>query len=135
MGGNLSHHAAAAIVVLMACGLAAVNAAADSIPHAPYGTLPDGRQVDVYTMQNANGVTVKFLSLGGCITEIDIPDRKGDAGNIVLGHDGLQGYNSNTGYFGAIVGRYANRVAKGSFSLNGQTYHLPINNGANSLHG
>jgi aldose 1-epimerase len=135
MGGNLSHHAAAAIVVLMACGLAAVNAAADSITHAPYGTLPDGRQVDVYTMQNANGVTVKFLSLGGCITEIDIPDRKGDAGNIVLGHDGLPGYNSNTGYFGAIVGRYANRIAKGSFSLNGQTYHLPINNGANSLHG
>jgi aldose 1-epimerase len=135
MGGNLSHHAAAAIVVLMACGLATVNAAADSIAHAPYGTLPDGRQVDLYTMQNANGVTVKFLSLGGCITEIDIPDRKGDAGNIVLGHDGLPGYNSNTGYFGAIVGRYANRIAKGSFSLNGQTYHLPINNGANSLHG
>ncbi|HET6235355.1 MAG TPA: aldose epimerase family protein [Acetobacteraceae bacterium] len=135
MGGKLSNHAVAALVVLMACGLAAVNAAVASITHAPYGTLPDGRQVDLYTMQNANGVTVKFLSLGGCITEIDIPDRKGDAGNIVLGHDGLQGYNSNTGYFGAIVGRYANRVAKGSFSLNGQTYHLPINNGANSLHG
>ncbi len=135
MGGKLSNHAVAALVVLMACGLGAVSAAAASITHAPYGTLPDGRQVDLYTMQNANGVTVKFLSLGGCITEIDIPDRKGDAGNIVLGHDGLQGYNSNTGYFGAIVGRYANRVAKGSFSLNGQTYHLPINNGANSLHG
>jgi aldose 1-epimerase len=135
MGGKLSNHAAATLVLLMACGLGVVNAAAASITHAPYGTLPDGRQVDLYTMQNANGVTVKFLSVGGCITEIDIPDRKGDAGNIVLGHDGLPGYNSNTGYFGAIVGRYANRIAKGSFSLNGQTYHLPINNGANSLHG
>jgi aldose 1-epimerase len=119
----------------MACALCVVNARAASITHAPYGTLPDGRQVDIYTMQNAHGLTVKFLSLGGYITEIDTQDRKGDAGNIVLSHEGIQGYNSNVGYFGAIVGRYANRIAKGSFSLNGQTYHLPINNGVNSLHG
>ncbi len=121
-----------AVMVGMFC---VVNARAGSITSAPYGTLPDGRQVDIYTMRNANGITVKFLSLGGCIAEIDIPDRNGDPGNIVLGHDSLQGYNSNVGYFGAIVGRFANRIAKGAFALDGQTYHLPINNGANSIHG
>jgi aldose 1-epimerase len=135
MREKLSTRAAAAIVVLAACALCVVDARADSITHAPYGTLPDGRQVDIYTMQNGHGLTVKFLSLGGCIAEIDVPDRKGDPGNIVLGHDGLKSYDSNIGYFGAIVGRYANRIAKGTFSLNGQTYHLPINNGPNSLHG
>jgi aldose 1-epimerase len=107
----------------------------DTNSHAFYGTLPDGRAVDIYTLRNANGVVVRFLSLGGCITEIDTPDRHGRLDNIVLGHDNLAGYNSNVGFFGAIVGRYANRIAKGSFDLNGQTYHLPINNGPNSLHG
>jgi len=111
------------------------SARADTSSHALYGTLPDGRAVDIYTLRNANGVVVRFLSLGGCITDINTPDRHGRLDNIVLGHDNLAGYNSNVGFFGAIVGRYANRIAKGSFTLNGQTYHLPINNGPNSLHG
>ncbi len=132
MGKRLLARTGASIVAL---GFAAAPAGAASITHANYGTLPDGKQVDIYTMQNDHGVTVKFLSLGGCITEIDTPDRQGHADNIVLGHDSLQGYDSNMGYFGAIVGRYANRIAKGTFTLSGQTYHLPINNGVNSLHG
>jgi aldose 1-epimerase len=115
--------------------LGMVNARAAGLTSAPYGKLPDGRAIDIYTMQNDHGMTVKFLSLGGCITEIDVPDRHGHPDNVVLGHDSLQGYNSNMGYFGAIVGRYANRIAKGMFTLNGVTYHLPINNGPNSLHG
>ncbi len=115
--------------------LGIVNARAAGIARAPYGTLPDGRAVDIYTMQNDHGMTVKFISLGGCITEIDVPDRHGHPDNVVLGHDSLQSYNSNVGYFGAIVGRYANRIANGTFTLNGTTYHLPINNGPNSLHG
>ena len=115
--------------------LGVANARAAGIVSAPYGTLPDGRAVEIYTMQNDHGMTVKFLSLGGCITEIDVPDRHGHADNVVLGHDGLSGYDSNVGYFGAIVGRYANRIANGTFTLNGVTYHLPINNGPNSLHG
>ncbi|MGH7152837.1 MAG: aldose epimerase family protein [Acetobacteraceae bacterium] len=110
-------------------------ARADGLSRAAFGRLPDGRQVDIYTMQNTHGMTVRFLSLGGCITEIDVPDRNGYLANVVLGHDSLQGYDSNHGYFGAIVGRYANRIAKGTFSLDGATYHLPINNGQNSLHG
>lgn len=78
---------------------------------------------------------MRFLSLGGTIIEIDTPDRRGHFDNIVLGHDNLAGYDSNAGYFGAIVGRYANRIGKGVFTLDGHTYHLPINNGVNSRHG
>jgi aldose 1-epimerase len=108
---------------------------ADTSSHALYSTLSDGRAVEMYTLRNASGIVLRFLSLGGCITEIDTPDRHGRLDNIVLGHHKLAGYDSNVGYFGAIVGRYANRIAKGSFTLNGHTYHLPINNGLNSLHG
>lgn len=112
-----------------------VAAPAEPLTHSVYGTLKDGRAVDIYTMRNAHGMTVRFLSLGGCITEIDVPDRTGHFANVVLGHADLAGYDSNQGYFGAIVGRYANRIAKGTFTLNGHTYHLPINNPPNSLHG
>jgi aldose 1-epimerase len=127
--------AALGIVVYAFATPASVPAHADTISHALYGTLPDGRAVDIYTLRNAGGIVVRFLSLGGCITEISTPDRHGHFDNIVLGHDNLAGYDSNVGYFGAIVGRYANRIAKGSFTLNGHAYHLPINNGPNSLHG
>lgn len=108
---------------------------AGELTHAAYGKLSEGSTVEQFTMTNTHGITVKFLSLGGCITDIDVPDRNGKPDNIVLGHRDLAGYDSNRGYFGAIVGRYANRIAKGTFTLDGQTYHLPINNGPNSLHG
>lgn len=127
---------AAALAALL--GAAAPQGAAKqagSITHAAYGTLPGGKAVDEYTMTNAHGLDVKFITLGGCITEIDVPDRGGNVGNIVLGYKDLAGYNSNKTYFGAIVGRYGNRIAKGTFTLDGKTYHLPINNGPNSLHG
>jgi aldose 1-epimerase len=123
------------IIGMAVFALGVANAGAAGIARASYGTLPDGGAVDIYTMQNDHGMTVKFLSLGGYITEIDVPDRYGRADDVVLSHANLQGYNSNVGYFGAIVGRYANRIAKGTFTLNGTTYHLPINNGPNSLHG
>lgn len=122
-------------VGMAAFALGVANAQAAGIVRAAYGTLPDGRTVDIYTMQNDHGTTVKFLSLGGYITEIDVPDRHGRSDDVVLSHSSLQGYDSNVGYFGAIVGRYANRIAKGTFTLNGTTYHLPLNNGPNSLHG
>ncbi|MGH7161575.1 MAG: hypothetical protein ACREFS_16040 [Acetobacteraceae bacterium] len=73
--------------------------------------------------------------LGGCITAIDVPDRHGRLANIVLGYHRLAGYDTNNTYFGGIIGRYAERIAKGTFTLDGKTYHLPINNGVNSLHG
>ncbi len=108
---------------------------ARSIASAPYGTLPDGQQVDIHTLRNDNGIIVKFLSYGGIITQIDTPDRSGRFANIVLGLRTLHEYQTHSPYFGAIIGRYANRIAKGQFTLDGRTYHLPINNGMNSLHG
>ncbi len=125
---------------LFVYGLAGMLAAimpaqADNLTSASFGKLPNGAEVTEYTMTNNHGITVKFLSLGGCITEMSVPDRDGHFANVVLGHHTLQGYDSNMGYFGSIVGRYANRIAKGTFTLDGKTYHLPINNGPNSLHG
>lgn len=123
-------------VLIGACALwGPVPARADSSSHALFSNLADGRAVEMFTLRNANGMVLRFLSLGGCITEIATPDRHGRLDNVVLGHNTLAGYDSNVGFFGAIVGRFANRIAKGTFTLNGHTYHLPINNGPNSLHG
>src|SRR5208337_253739 len=85
--------------------------------------------------KNKNGIVVKITNYGGIITSIFTPDLKGNMGDIVLGYDSLKGYLKATPYFGAIVGRYANRIAKGTFVLDNKVYKLAINNGNNSLHG
>jgi len=95
----------------------------------------DNKEVFLYTLTNAQGIKVKISNYGGIITSIIMPDKNGKDGDIVLGYDSLSQYISNSPYFGAIVGRYANRIARGQFSLGGRTYKLPINNGRNSLHG
>jgi aldose 1-epimerase len=100
----------------------------------PFGKT-GGKEVFLYTMTNTNGITVKITNYGGIITSILVPDQNGKTGDIVLGFDSLDGYLNNSPYFGVIVGRYSNRIAKGKFSLNGKTYQLAINNGNNSLHG
>ncbi len=92
-------------------------------------------QVYLYTLTNRQGMEVAITNYGGAITAIKVPDRKGDFGDVVLGFDTLEEYVTNPRYFGAIVGRYANRIARGEFSLNGKTYHLTRNNGQNHLHG
>ncbi len=106
-----------------------------TISKAPYGTLADGTAIDQYTLANQRGMTVKIITYGGIVTEINTPDRKGKTANVALGFDNLADYVAKSPYFGAIIGRYANRIAKGTFTLDGTTYHLPINNGVNSLHG
>ncbi len=113
------------------------NAQAARLQSAPYGTTKDGQKVDIYTMTNDRGMIVRFISYGGVITEIAAPDRNGRLGDVVLGFRTLQQYETEGAsiYFGALIGRYANRIAKGRFSLNGHTYKLPINNPPNSLHG
>ncbi|HEX4261161.1 MAG TPA: aldose epimerase family protein [Acetobacteraceae bacterium] len=124
--------AATSVMLLLGAGVAR----ADSLSHASAGKLSDGRAVDIYTMRNSHGMIVRFLSLGGTITQINTADRSGHVDNVVLGYPDLASYDSHTStYFGAIVGRYGNRIAKGTFQLDGHTYHLPINNGVNSLHG
>lgn len=95
----------------------------------------DGKDVWLYTLTNSNGIRVRITNYGGIITAIYTPDKFGTTGDVVLGYDSLNGYLANSPYFGAIVGRFANRIAAGKFSLDGKTYHLAINNGKNTLHG
>jgi aldose 1-epimerase len=99
-----------------------------------FGTR-EGRPVNLYTLTNSHGVEVHAMNYGGIILSIRVPDRKGEFADIVLGHDSLEGYTPNPPYLGAIVGRYANRIANGTFTLDGKTYTLPKNDGPNTLHG
>jgi aldose 1-epimerase len=91
--------------------------------------------VDGYTIHNSSGMTLHVITYGAIITSLRTRDRLGRLDDIVLGFDDLDGYMHDPPYFGAVVGRYANRIAKGRFTLNGRTYQLPVNNGPNSLHG
>ncbi|HEX5109596.1 MAG TPA: aldose epimerase family protein [Vicinamibacterales bacterium] len=102
---------------------------------AAFGKTPDGAAVDVYTLTNANGVEVRAITFGGIITSIRVPDRTGKFDDVALGFGELEPYLRNPPYFGAIIGRYANRIAKGRFVLDGRTYTLAVNNRPNHLHG
>ena len=106
-----------------------------TVSRASFGVTPDGESVDVFTLANASGVEVRAITYGGIIVSLRVPDRDGRLGDIVLGFDDLDGYVEGSPYFGAIVGRYANRIANGQFTLEGETYHLATNNGPNHLHG
>ena len=100
-----------------------------------FGQMPDGKPAESFTLRNANGIEVTAIAYGGIITSLKTPDRSGRPGDIVLGFDSLDGYLKEHPYFGAIVGRYGNRIAGGRFTLDGQTYTLARNNGPNHLHG
>jgi aldose 1-epimerase len=104
------------------------------VQQQPFGTQ-GGRPVTLYKLTNANGVEVDAMNYGGIIVSIRVPDRKGQFADIVLGHETLDGYVPNPPYIGAVVGRYANRIANGTFTLDGKTYTLPKNDGPNTLHG
>ncbi len=105
------------------------------IAKSPYGVLPDGTTVDLYTLRNKKGMIVKITNYGGIITQWMAPDKDDKMEDVVLGFDSLGGYLKDSPYFGALVGRYGNRIAKGRFKLNGKTYHLAVNNIGNHLHG
>jgi aldose 1-epimerase len=106
-----------------------------SVGKAAFGKTPDGEPVDVYTLTNAAGLEVRVITFGGIITSIRVPDRQGKFDDVALGFNALDPYLTNPPYFGAIVGRYANRIAKGRFTLDGQPYTLAVNNAPNHLHG
>lgn len=106
-----------------------------SIARAPYGAMADGTQVEQFTLTNANGMELRAISYGGIVTHLMVPDRNGKPGDVVLGYDSLDGYLKDTAHHGAIVGRYANRIGKARFKLDGKTYKLAANNGPNTLHG
>jgi aldose 1-epimerase len=105
-----------------------------SITKEFFGTT-DGKRVDRYTLNNGRGLKVKILTYGGILQEIWVKDRKGRAGNVTLGFDNLADYVAKSPYFGCITGRYANRIARGRFTLDGQSYQLAVNNPPNHLHG
>jgi len=102
----------------------------------PYGRIPKGADVEIFTLKNSRGLTVRMISYGCIITSVQMPDRNGNVGEITLGFDGLEGYLGKHPYFGALVGRFANRIGAGRFELEGKRYTLACNEkGQNHLHG
>lgn len=101
----------------------------------PFGTSPDGQSVKVYTLHNSRGVEARIMNYGGIVVSLKVPDKDGTIGDVVLGFDSFEPYKKNSPYFGAIIGRYGNRIADGKFTLDGKQYTLAQNNGVNHLHG
>lgn len=129
--------AAAALSFLLAwgCGPKRHSETKPIMKKQPFGTTSDGQAVELFTLANSHGVEIAITNYGGIITAWKAPGRDGQAADIVLGFDTLDGYLARHPYFGALVGRYANRIAKGTFTLNGVVYKLARNNGENALHG
>ena len=135
-------------VVLVSAGLSIVclvgsAAMSDStnqtgtISEAPFGKMPDGTPVKIYTLRNSEGIEARIMTYGGIVQSLKVPDKKGKFDDVVLGYDNLDGYIVNKGdpHFGALIGRYGNRIGGAKFTLEGKTYTLAANNGPNSLHG
>ena len=106
-----------------------------TLEKSSFGQLPDGAAVDLYTLTNSSGMKARIMTYGAILTQLEVPDRNGTLGDVVLGFDKLESYLGAHPYFGAVVGRYANRIAGGKFTVDGQEYKLFINNGPNALHG
>ena len=120
---------------LLATIAGSAHAASGTITQKPFGTAPNGQAVTLYTLTNPSGVQISIMNYGGIVQSLLLPDKSGKLGDVVLGYNSLDKYVANSPYFGAIVGRYANRIAKGQFTLDGKSYQLAVNNGPNSLHG
>lgn len=122
-------------LAVMLLSMTTVTAAHGSVTKAAFGKMPDGTEVDIYTLKS-DAVEARIMTYGARIVSIKTADKNGKIADVVLGYDSLAGYLADTKtYFGAVVGRYGNRIAHGEFKLDGKSYHLPKNNGENSLHG
>jgi aldose 1-epimerase len=139
MRGSADSVAGLLVVGLFAAGLAGADETkkgqTSSIEAMNIGTTKDGQAVRQFTLTNAHGVKAKLISYGAMLTELHVPDRSGKLGDVVLGFDNLEGYLKGHPFFGCTTGRYANRIAKGKFTLDGKEYSLATNNGPNHLHG
>jgi aldose 1-epimerase len=123
------------LVCLAGCESMQRSSIGGQITRAPFGTAKDGTPVDIFTLRNANGVEARICNYGGIVVSLRVPDRNGVLGDVVLGYDNLDGYTKSSPYFGCLIGRYGNRIAKGKFTLNGKEYTLATNNYPNHLHG
>jgi aldose 1-epimerase len=122
-------------LAMLAAGCGPVAAQQVTAERADAGTLSDGSRVEAIELSNGEGVTARVLTYGATLQSLVVPDRDGKPGDIVLGHDTAAEYEAVQDFLGVTVGRYANRIAGGRFTLDGQTFQLPLNNDANSLHG
>ena len=120
---------------LLSTALAAAPALATTAKRTTFGTMPDGRPVAAVTLSNGQGVSTTIIALGASIQALTMPDRDGKTEDVQIGYDTIDGYLAKPEFFGATVGRVANRIAKGRFTLDGKSYSTPVNNGPNSLHG
>jgi aldose 1-epimerase len=121
-------------VVLSGLLLLAAAQAATRVSTQPFGKTSEGTPVDLYTLTDG-AMEVRIMTYGGIVVSVRVPDRNGKPGDVVLGYDSVDKYIANSPYFGALIGRYGNRIAHGKFVLDGVTYSLPKNDGDNSLHG
>ena len=128
----------AGVVLVAGCllGCAGGGGAESKISEEPFGTTPDGTKVDIFTLRNPGGIEARICTYGGIVVSLKAPDRNGRLEDVVLGYDDLAAYIKKNPFFGAMVGRFANRIAKAKFTLDGKTYTLAANNnGVNALHG
>ena len=100
-----------------------------------FGQTADGKSVEIYTLTNSRGSEARIMTYGGTVVSLKVPDKSGKLGDVVLGYDSIADYEKHTSFFGALIGRYGNRIAKGKFSIGGKDYKLATNNGENHLHG
>ena len=125
------------VTIAAACfiGCTTMNTSKGTITKADFGKTPEGQAVEIYTLRNAKGAEAAILTYGGIVQKLTVPDKNGKFADVVLGFDDLQGYIDKSPYFGALIGRYGNRIGGAKFTLDGKTYTLATNNGPNSLHG
>jgi len=109
--------------------------AGPSITSAEFGKMPDGQSVLIYTLVNSNGLKAKITEYGAALVSLEVPDREGKLADVILGYSSLEGYLNGDPFYGKTVGRFANRIGKGKFTLEGKEYTLPLNDGPNQLHG
>ena len=124
-----------AIAATTLFGCSNSNQESNTMNGQPFGKSPDGKEVFVYTLKNSNGVEARIMTYGGTLLSLKVPDKDGKIADVVLGYDSLSQYVANSPYFGALIGRYGNRIGNARFKLEGKEYTLAANNGPNSLHG
>jgi aldose 1-epimerase len=125
----------AGTVIVSLAGCNTQGRATMTIEKEPFGKTKGGNVAHIYTLTNANGCEARITNYGGIVVSLKVPDQNGKLGDVVLGYETLDEYIKNNPYFGALIGRYGNRIAKGKFTLNGKEYPLAVNNGENHLHG